>query len=70
VKRLVAALSLLVLAVAPLGAAAPDYTGFGLIPYDPPKTAPAFTLPDLDGKPVKLEDYRGKALLLFFWATW
>jgi thiol-disulfide isomerase/thioredoxin len=33
------------------------------------KVAPDFTLQDLDGKPVKLSDYRGKAVLLNFWAT-
>jgi cytochrome c biogenesis protein CcmG/thiol:disulfide interchange protein DsbE len=32
--------------------------------------APDFTLSTLDGKPVKLSDYRGKAVLLNFWATW
>ena len=25
---------------------------------------------DLDGKPVSLDDYRGKLLLIDFWATW
>ena len=39
-------------------------------PYEPPKPAPAFALPDLEGKTVRLEDFRGKVLLLFFWATW
>lgn len=33
-------------------------------------TAPDFTLTTLDGKKVKLSDYRGKAVLLNFWATW
>ena len=33
-------------------------------------TAPDFELKTLDGKPVKLSDYRGKAVLLNFWATW
>ena len=32
--------------------------------------APDFTLQTVDGKPVKLSDYRGKAVLLNFWATW
>jgi len=60
----------LVLAAAPAGAAAPDFASFGLSGYEPPKPAPAFALPDLDGRTAKLEDYRGKAVLLFFWATW
>jgi peroxiredoxin len=29
-----------------------------------------FQLPALDGKTVKLSDYRGKPVLLNFWATW
>ncbi len=32
--------------------------------------APAFTLPDLEGKEISLASYRGKALLINFWATW
>jgi cytochrome c biogenesis protein CcmG/thiol:disulfide interchange protein DsbE len=32
--------------------------------------APDFTLSSLDGKTLKLSDYRGKAVLLNFWATW
>jgi cytochrome oxidase Cu insertion factor (SCO1/SenC/PrrC family) len=51
-------------------AAAPDFGAAGVIPYDPPKPALPLALPDLDGKTVRLEDFRGKALLLFFWATW
>jgi thiol-disulfide isomerase/thioredoxin len=29
-----------------------------------------FTLPDLDGKPVSVADYRGKWVIVNFWATW
>ena len=32
--------------------------------------APDFSLTALDGKTLKLSDYRGKAVLLNFWATW
>jgi peroxiredoxin len=32
--------------------------------------APDFTLPDSTGAPIKLSAYRGKIVLLDFWATW
>lgn len=32
--------------------------------------APEFTLPQLDGVPLSLSSYRGKVVLLDFWATW
>lgn len=32
--------------------------------------SPAFALADLTGKPVRLEDYRGKVTLVNFWASW
>jgi cytochrome oxidase Cu insertion factor (SCO1/SenC/PrrC family) len=49
---------------------AQDFGSLGLQPYQPPKPAPAFTLPDLQGKPTSLESARGRVVLLFFWATW
>lgn len=34
------------------------------------KAAPAFTLVTLDGKKVSLADYKGRPVLVNFWATW
>ncbi len=34
------------------------------------KLAPDFTLNDIDGNEHKLSDYRGKVVLVNFWATW
>ncbi|MGO4422349.1 redoxin domain-containing protein, partial [Streptomyces sp. MCAF7] len=32
----------------------------------PGDTAPAFTLPDADGKPVSLADYAGRKVIVYF----
>ncbi len=46
----------------------------GRLPATPPATvgsvAPAFALADLDGNPVRLEDLRGRPVVLNFWASW
>ncbi|RME99523.1 MAG: hypothetical protein D6768_14895 [Chloroflexi bacterium] len=36
----------------------------------PGQPAPDFTLAGLDGRPVSLADYRGRVVLVNFWATW
>ena len=36
----------------------------------PGQPAPDFTLDDLDGQPVSLNQFKGKAILLDFWASW
>jgi hypothetical protein len=32
--------------------------------------APEISGDDADGKPMRLSDYRGKVVMLDFWATW
>ena len=34
------------------------------------KSVPDFSATDLDGKPISLQQYRGKVILLDFWAVW
>jgi thiol-disulfide isomerase/thioredoxin len=51
--------------IAPAWAGAPAMTA-----VVPARTAPDFTLRDIDGKPHRLVDYRGKVVLVNFWATW
>ena len=36
----------------------------------PPQKAADFTLPDMDGEAHTLSDYRGKVVMINFWATW
>jgi cytochrome oxidase Cu insertion factor (SCO1/SenC/PrrC family) len=60
----------LALLLPPAAAAAPDFKALDIHRYEAPKPAPAFTLPDLDGRPVSLADLHGKVVLLFYWATW
>ncbi len=54
------------------GKLVPSATG-GELQYLSPlqgKPAPQFTLEDLSGKKVSLASYKGKALVINFWATW
>jgi len=48
---------------------APDLS-YELTKLDAPIPAPDFTLEDMDGKRHSLSDYRGKVIMLNFWATW
>jgi len=60
----------MLLFAAQTAAAAPNWSALEAQVYESPKPAPAFELPDADGKVTRLEDLRGKVVLLFFWATW
>ncbi len=47
-----------------------DADPVGFLPPEFPRPAPAFTVPDAAGKPVSLADYKGRIVLVDFWATW
>ena len=60
------------LASVPQGELGPDAAG-GAPQYLSPlkgKLAPDFALEDLSGRKVSLASYKGKAVLINFWATW
>ncbi len=52
------------------GVLVPDSTGAEYVSPLKGKAAPAFALEDLSGKKVSLASYKGKAVLINFWATW
>ena len=70
IRRFTLFVATLTLLIAGSAGAAPDFASLQVQPYQPPKPAPTFSLPSLDGRTIRLEDFRGKVLLLFFWATW
>ena len=70
-RRLLAVLAALgAAAVAPGGAPAEPAPQVAAPAEQPPTVAPDFSRQDLSGRTVRLSDYRGKVVLLNFWATW
>ncbi|MGA7672428.1 MAG: TlpA disulfide reductase family protein [Nitrolancea sp.] len=61
-----------------LGPKSPDTTANGrinapgvFIPFSTQRTAPDFTVTDFDtGKKVSLSDFKGKTVVINFWASW
>jgi len=48
----------------------PSCSSFGVQRFQEKKQAPAFTLNSLDGKKISLSDFKGKPVIITFWATW
>ncbi len=57
-------------AVSPSQSECPSCNSFGVQRIHGKKEAPAFSLKRLDGKQVSISDFRGKPVLIVFWATW
>lgn len=45
-------------------------TQMGIVRATQKIPAPGFKAEDINGNLVQLSDFRGKMVLLFFWATW
>ena len=65
-RVLITSMLLLTLLVPVRGTAAPVGTKL----YPDPQPAPGFVLADLNSDTHTLTDYRGKVLIVSFWATW
>ena len=61
---------LLVLGFCGLAARASGLETFQALPPATQYAAPAFTLPDQHGTPMRLDDLRGKVVVVRFWVTW
>lgn len=51
-------------------ATSPEFTSLGLEAPKEEVEAPDFSLPDLSERKIRLKDFRGKVVLLNFFATW
>ena len=60
--------------LAPAGAQPGDenavWRAAGIVPFPQSVQAPPLSLSDLSGKPVNLQHFRGRLVMLYFWATW
>ncbi|MEW5963430.1 MAG: redoxin domain-containing protein [Pseudomonadota bacterium] len=61
-------LALSAAAMLPFSAEAAGTVLLQTVPGTP--AGPDFTLPDLDGKPVRFVDLKGRVVVVNFWATW
>jgi thiol-disulfide isomerase/thioredoxin len=63
-------LALLVLVASAIASAAPQTAAVDGPPKLAGRPAPDFAVKTLDGGTVSLSDYKGKAVIVNFWATW
>lgn len=68
-QAILACLALALVTAFPVAAAAEDATEFDISYPKQRLPAPGFQLPDLAAARVSLDDYRGKVVLMHFWAT-
>jgi len=69
-KNSLALFFLCVLCAAPLKVSADPFEQFGVSRPRTSKPAPDFDLKDIHGQSVNLAQFKGKPVLLNFWATW
>ncbi len=48
----------------------PSCNSFGIQRSQEKKEAPVFSLKGLDGNQVSLSDFKGRPVLIVYWATW
>lgn len=63
-------LLLLTIILSPVNLSSLHAAPINLTRLETPQTAPSFQLIDLDNKVHTLADYKGKPLIINFWATW
>ncbi len=69
-RSILAVIFFLVLGVGIFLFARPKAEDLKTASFDQTKPAPEFSLPDINGTTVKLSDFKGKVVVLNFWATW
>ncbi len=69
-NKLIGLICVLTLIAVPGYAESSPFEKMGVVPAKTFKSAPDFVLQNVQGETVKLSDFKGKVLLLNFWATW